>query len=316
MKIAYLVLCHADAKHVARLAAKLTVDAPGCHVFVHVDAKSPALDEFIGVLRGMERVTLVEPRVRVWWGGASAIDATHCLLRESFAAGCERFVLLQGADYPLMSNLAIEEFFERHPTTEFIRASNAARGRSRYIYSKSRHVLFFDRPNLAKKVWNKLTRIFDLKLRNGTVRTDDGPWDLHWGCAQFALTRDAVDYLLGHANSISLRRQFDTVFPADEIYFHTLIFNSRFAPRTVAGGAETGISDLVEARTLHYFEYPDLVRIFTAADDDYLAARDEMFVRKVNTAQSSGLLDLIDARHAAQSAAMTASAASAQVACQ
>jgi hypothetical protein len=212
-----------------------------------------------------------------------------------------------------MSNAAIEEFFERHPTTEFIRACNAARGRSRHIYSKSRHVLFFDRPNLLKKVCNKLTRIFDLRLRNGTVRTDDGPWDLHWGCAQFALTRAAVAYVLSHAQRCSLRRQFDTIFPADEIYFHTLIFNSHFAARTMAGGAETGITDLVEARILHYFEYPDQVKIFTAGDDGYLRTRNEMFVRKVNTAQSTELLDRIDARHAAH---VVMPAAPALMACQ
>ncbi len=299
MKIAYLILCHRDAEHVARLAAKLTTGAPDNHVFVHVDAKSPDSAEFAVRLDGLARVSLVGPAVRVWWGGASAIDATHRLLEASHAGGdFERFVLLQGADYPLKSNAAIAAFFEDHRQTEFIRACNAARGRTPKVYSKGRHVLFFDAPNLLKKISNKLTRILDLKLRDGTVRTPDGALDIHWGCAQFGLTRAAVGHLLTHPHRASLRRQFRGIFPADEIYFHTLIFNSPFAQRTMAGGAEPAITDMTEARTLHYFEYPSLVRVFTADDHELLRAREEMFVRKVSTEASSGLLDLIDAAHA------------------
>ena len=59
------------------------------------------------------------------------------------------------------------------------RACNAARGQTRKVYSKGRHVLFFDEPNLLKKISNKLTRILDLTLRDGTVRPPAGALDIH-----------------------------------------------------------------------------------------------------------------------------------------
>jgi len=89
MKIADLILCHRDAEHVARLAAKLTTGAPDNHLFVHVDAKSPESAEFASRL----------------------LEASHA------AGDFERFVLLQGADYPLKSNAAIAAFFDKHRET-------------------------------------------------------------------------------------------------------------------------------------------------------------------------------------------------------
>jgi len=67
---------------------------------------------------------------------------------------------------------------------------------------------------------------------------------------------------------------------------------------------------MTEARALHYFEWPSLVRIFNADDYDLLRVREEMFVRKVSTEASSGLLDLIDASHARDAGCAPAAGAS------
>ena len=45
---------------------------------------------------------------------------------------------------------------------------------------------------------------------------------------------------------------------------------------------------------LHYFEYPDLIKVFTEEDYDFLIKKDCLFIRKTTTEKSSILLDMID----------------------
>ncbi len=294
MNIAYLVLCHRDPTHVARLARKLTLGTED-HVLVHVDAKTDVAP-FAQLLHGIPRVSLLDERIEVWWGGYSAVLATQRLLERALhATPAKRIVLLQGADYPLRSNAELHAFFAARPDVEFIRACNASTSRSRYIYAKARYPQWFDRPNLFKRVINRLIRDADLKCKSAQVRYGARTLQIHWGCAQWAVTRRCAEYLLECRNDARLNRYFHSSFPADEIYFHTLVHNSDFARATPYGGAEADVSNVTALRNLHYFEYPRRVRVFVADDYALLRERKELFVRKVNSEQSTGLLDRLDA---------------------
>lgn len=58
------------------------------------------------------------------------MDATVWLMRAALSYNAqicgevERFVILQGLDYPIRSNGEIDQFFEENPTKEFILAQN------------------------------------------------------------------------------------------------------------------------------------------------------------------------------------------------
>ena len=294
MNITYLVLCHTDPAHVARLARKLTRDTED-HVLIHVDAKTDVAP-FAARLQGLPRVVLVGERTEVWWGGYSAVRATQRLLELALrATPAERIVLLQGADYPLRGNAALHDFFAAHPDTEFMRACNASTSRSRYIYAKARYPQWFDRPNLFKRVVNRVIRDADLKCKPAQVEHGARSLQIYWGCAQWAVTRRCAEYFLEYYGDSAFNRYFHSAFPADEIYFHTLVHNSAFARATLSGGAEDDVLNVTELRNLHYFEYPHKVRVFAAGDYPLLRERHELFVRKVNSLQSTALLDLIDA---------------------
>ena len=302
--IAFLILCHTDALHVQRLVRRLAGLGDDCEVFVHVDAKSPERLRIEQALDGLVGVQRVEPGP-VWWGGFSAVQATCRLMEAARRAGpFRRYVLLQGADYPIKPDDQIRAFFARHASTEFIRAGNVSEATSLEAYSKARYVLFYDRPSLLKKIWNKLTRVLDIKARAPHLRVGGDSWDFFWGCAQWALTDACVRYLLERSRDPGLEAQFRHVFPADEVYFHTLVFNSAFAARTTRQAAESAQGrTLTDFRNLVYFEYPDQVRVFDHAALSQLLGRPELFARKVNTAQSSALLDALDHLHAGGGAA-------------
>jgi hypothetical protein len=152
------------------LFRKLTADNSQTSVFLHVDRKSTMMQELSQLLAGAARVYFTPRRVPVYWGGYSLVQATLELMRQSMAQGdYDRFVLMQGADYPIKSSAEIDQFFTRHPDTEFIKACDATASKLQYLYGKARYRMFFVRPNFVKKVWNRLTRFLDLKLNSARL---------------------------------------------------------------------------------------------------------------------------------------------------
>lgn len=83
MKIAYLILCHTDPKHIRRLVEKVTKGTEN-EAFVHIDKKadSPAFRE---ALEGLPHVHVLRNNRKVWWGGFSSVDATIRLMREALS---------------------------------------------------------------------------------------------------------------------------------------------------------------------------------------------------------------------------------------
>ncbi len=122
MRIAYLILCHTDPKHIKRLADKITQDTCD-EAFVHVDGKCD-IEPFKQELKNNPQVHILEKRVCVHWGGYSSIKATVNLFRAALWGQFDRFVILQGLEYPIKTNQEIHTFFEKNVEKEFILAQN------------------------------------------------------------------------------------------------------------------------------------------------------------------------------------------------
>lgn len=297
VKIAYLILCHTDPNHILRLANKLTYKNDNM-VFIHIDKKVKD-NEFYKLLRGKERIKIINDNVDVYWGGYSSVKATINLLKESVNEDIfDRYVLLQGLDYPIASNREIEEFFSKNKEVEFIRACNVSISKEKYFYKRSRYYWQYDKINLIKKICNRLNDLLDLKIRKGYIVINKKRHDIYWGCAQWALTHDCVKYILEfEKENYKFNNYFKHVFPPDETYFHTIIFNSNFKNKTVNNGEEKEKRYLVNWRNLHYFEYDKYIRIYNHNDLELINSRKELFIRKVTTEESSKLLDIIDELH-------------------
>lgn len=299
MKIAYLVLCHTDPDHVARLAKKLTVGTKNA-VFLHVDKKADVAP-FQTLLRGIERVYFVEDRVKVYWGGFSSVQATINGFRQAVQkGGFDRYVLLQGLEYPIKSNKEIEKFFEDHKTTEYIRAQNISKSDRMEDQRKTR--LFWNMDKRKNPFWwgiNNLNFVFLKwkvlpKTRRNTVKLNGKRRDIYQGCAQIALTDEAVKYIIKtYDENKAFNRYFSHVFASDESYFHTVIYNSGYVSHTPDMGALQN-KELVELENLTYFEYGKSVALFTEREIyDRLKGTDFLFVRKVSS-ESRQLVDYID----------------------
>lgn len=272
MRIGYIVLCHKEPELVAKIVNKVTKGTDNIAV-IHVDRKSDDMP-FKDCLRGNEQAYFTRTRIKNYWGGFSSVQATMFALEMAYNMKCDRYVLLQGADYPLHSNEDIDEFFNKHANVEFLKAYNVTKSQNKINYMKCWGYHIYDGVD-RRKVCLKtfIARGFEainkvgIKYRRGYYydKKQSKRYDIYWGWAHFALTRQCVEYVLDeYKNNEGLNRYFRHTFPADETYLQTVIYNSHFVENTVDGGAlEENTHGTNESMlNLTYFEYPGLVRVF------------------------------------------------------
>ncbi|WP_251130820.1 beta-1,6-N-acetylglucosaminyltransferase [Exiguobacterium sp. s157] len=296
MRVSFLILCHTDENHIARLAKKLS-EHENFDIYIHLDAKVD-IEKFRCQLLNHKSVYFVDERYDVSWGGFSAIKATMSLIKEAIKnENYDRYVLLQGLDYPLKSNDYIYDFFKKNSDVEFIRGCNVTNSKDRYFYSRAKYYLYYDQINTFKKIFNKASFWLDLKMKSGYLY-DQKKYEVYWGSAQWALTGNCINYIFDvYSNQEKFNNYFKSMFPVDELYFQTIVFNSEYFSKTSMEGPEEEKKGLVNWRNLHYFEYPDDIKVFTLNDYNFLKDRTELFCRKVNTKYSLDLLNLIDKEH-------------------
>ncbi|MCI9197115.1 MAG: beta-1,6-N-acetylglucosaminyltransferase [Lachnospiraceae bacterium] len=294
MRLAYLILGHKDPEHIGRLSKKLSNYSD---VYIHIDS---SVDEipFRKVVGSLDNVFFIQRRFRCWWGGYNVIQAEIELLACAMQAQFyDRIVLLQGSDYPLKSGKEILSFFELNKNVEFIHCTSCSRSKDPYLYRRCCCYWFYDNPNLLKRVWNKLNFLFSIPLRSKVIHEGNRILEIYWGCAQWAITGECAKYIIEfYLSHEKVNKWFKHAFPVDELYINTIVMNSKFSRNTFYKNQKT-IKSLVNLRNLHYFEYPSMVKVFTAEDYKMLCGLDELYCRKVNTNESSDLLDMIDAAH-------------------
>lgn len=297
LKIAYLMLCHTDPEHIHRLCTKLTADAD-VTVYIHVDAKTEEMP-FREKLNNNPQVHFLSKRFPIYWAGWNSVLATIALMKEALESGADRYVILQGLDYPIFSNRQIKQFFTEHADTEFIKAVNCTRSKIIPNYKLCYGYWFMDKGGLFTSVMARLTKYPNThgwKYRRGYYRYKGKKMEVYRGWAHIALTKSCVSYLLDfYRNNPKFNRYFKHVFAQDECYFHTIIYNSPFAGKTVLGKATEDTYVYTELMNLTYYEYPKYaVTVFKRREDyERLKQSGCLYFRKA-TSESKELLDYID----------------------
>lgn len=199
----------------------------GSGFFIHVDAKSD-IRQFSRI--SGENVTFIEPRIPVYWGEFSIVEATMNLMRLALAGqqGYDYFVFLQGADYPLQSSEYIQGFFAENPGLEFIGlVKMPAPG-----YPLSRFEAF--RYPSTKPLLRFATRgLGKIGLMRRDYRKHLEGLDAYGGDASWALSRKACEYIVKFAaQNPQVVEYFRNTFSApDEWFFQTILGNSPLRAR-------------------------------------------------------------------------------------
>lgn len=299
MKIAYILLAHNHPRQLLRLVKAL--EGTG-DFYIHIDKKSD-IREFQEVFSGMAFVHLLERRVNVTWAGFSMVKGYMLLLEAALASEeqYDRFVMLTGQDYPLMSNKEIIKTFEDNRDVEYIMAYNIATSPVPTDKDKVLKCWCLDNPfrsRFLQKVYKGImyrvvTRPFS--GRELRVPLNGKMVDPYFGQMLSAFTRKGANLLMNtYLNDKKYNKRMKTAFAAVELYWQTLFFNSELRKNTVQLGAEHEITEHFGWAPLHYHHYYVDTSVFTEEDFDELKNSGYMFCRKMVVGKSESLMDKID----------------------
>lgn len=301
-KIAYLIAAHSDPEHLERLIGVLDNAAD---FFIHIDKKQQ-IEPFIKRINKPNVYFLTEQdRIKVYWGGFSQVQATLNLLRKCLEindgnqSAYKKVVFMSGADYPIKSNDYIHHFFEQHNAINFIRGMNITKANTKkYNYCVCNY-LFFDffiyTSSLTRVVRKAMNLAGNLKKKPNYVTNNEGDKrDIFHGSSWWALNIDVIRYILRYTVKHNMiNKYFRYSLASDEKFFHTIFFNSEFSKSNLYGGEEPYVPFTSAFANIHIID-PSLTKWFDLSDFDMIKNADQLFVRKVSSLYSKGLLDRID----------------------
>lgn len=221
IRIAYCILCHRYTPVLTELIRQLNV--PGNELFIHVDGKTD-MSVFTS-LRNNERIHIIEPRTKIYWGEFCMVESTLRLFAATQNKEFHYIILISGDTLPLQSAEEIrtillssyikkQEFISIDPT---ITDSIMDRVRRRRFYP--------DKTTFLRRI-KRLAMKCCLSRNNPYV--DKLP-PLKKGSQWIGITnyfRDYIfKYLATHPDFISAFRYSHA---ADEMFFHTLICDTTF----------------------------------------------------------------------------------------
>ncbi|WP_163710543.1 beta-1,6-N-acetylglucosaminyltransferase [Mangrovibacterium lignilyticum] len=301
-KIAYLILAHNDAPHLARLIKKLNLQAD---FYIHIDKKTDT-KPFEQLVKSSSNIYYVSEtkRVDVQWGGISQIDATLSLIEEflnqqkKVVYTYKKIVLLSGACYPIKSNEYIHSFFENNRSTNFIRATNTTTANSNK-YNRAVCKYWFFNIYINNRQLKKISRailefLYSPFQKKNYFYNKAKKFDIYHGSQWWALNYDVIKYFYSSSFQNKMaRKYFKYSLAPDEKYFHTIFFNSPHKTTNQQKGPEKFVPHTSAYANIHVID-KSLSKYFTDKDFEVLSNSDKLFVRKVNSELSSSLLDQLD----------------------
>lgn len=300
MRIAYLVVTYKDPQLLLRMVNAL--ESTG-DFFVHVDRKTN-IKPYLELFKNNKNVVFVSKRHCVEWASWTVVKSNLDLLVAAFedTKKYDRFVFLTGQDYPLFSNNKIIDTFEKNSDVEYIMAYNIANSEQVSDRNKITKQWFFDFPFknrfLARCYKAFMYYVFTRPFSSKSIQVKlNGKWvSPYFGQMLSAFTHAGAELLVNtYKYDKAFNRRMKRVHAPDEIYWHTVIFNSHLKSKTLEKGNDHISTEHFGWAPLHYHTYDDYTSVFTDVSDfDTLINSGYMFCRKVMSDKSKELLDKID----------------------
>jgi hypothetical protein len=275
-KQVFLIAAHKDPAQLNALVEQLRDD--DFLIYVHLDAKCAiAPDEVHPAAR------LVRERVAVHWGCFSQVHATLNSLAQIVAEvpDFDKVLFLSAQDFPLLSNPALKAALAGLRDHELL--DTVAIGREKGQWAADYRYQYFYREDASRPL-RLACSLANRALRAcGRTRRMPGGLAPFGGSSWWALSRDCVRELLARIKcEPGLLRFFRSVACPDEMFFQTLVMNSRFRDRVLADN-------------FRYIQWPEQgarnPKILDENDFERIAASKAHFCRKLDSRLSAGLLE-------------------------
>ncbi|GAB2644249.1 beta-1,6-N-acetylglucosaminyltransferase [Emticicia sediminis] len=275
MKIAHLILTHANPHQLSRLIERLT--HPDADFYIHVDLKTD-IQPFLFLKS--ENVKFIKNRVSVYWGAYSIVQATVNSFEEILVADKKYdFVnLLSGQDYPLKSTADIHHFFENNLGKAFMHTLSVANEWQEAIPRLTKYHLcnyHFAGKHFIEKCLNKFMPL--RKMPNNLVPVGRSQW--------FSISAKHAQYIVEYLQeNKNVKRFFELTWGSDEIVFQTILFNSIYQKDMVNDNL----------RYIDWSEGKASPKTFTIDDLVVLQDSRKLFARKFSETIDAAILDEFD----------------------
>ena len=232
MKQGILITAYKNYDHLIDIVDFFNDDS--FEVFIHIDRKSKTSKETIEKLYAFNCVKFVSTKYKVNWGGLNHLKCILFLAKEAVKnKELEYIHSITGHDYPIKSKSYFIDFFKRNNGKDFLdyfeMMPDNHSWMNRLIYFNLYDV--FD----GKKSREKIENIVKFQLDYNIIRgfTNKIP-KLYGGSTYWSLTRETLKYVVDYTKENKhLINRLKHTFCAEEIYFQTVIMNSRFSKNII-----------------------------------------------------------------------------------
>lgn len=213
-------------------------------IFVHVD-KNVDIKVFDSLANCNDNLFFIKKRYSISWGGFSMIEAMLALIYEATNLNkmFSHLIFLSGNDYPIKEKKQIDVFFRENEGIEIVKAYKITNNGCSHCNCKITRYWYFD-----SNVKNNFLRKFSIKIRNmlgslkrkeNKVLLNNRKVPVYFGSQWFAITERCALYILDTVRkNPKFVDYFKTSMAPDEMFFHTIIFNSKFNNFTTLGEPE------------------------------------------------------------------------------
>lgn len=225
-KLALLVIAHGNIEELICVLKRMESDE--IYFFIHIDKKIYLDDSVIKRLLVIKNCNLARKRITVNWGGRSQVDAMLSLLNDAyeFDVDFDFYGFISGSDFPVATSEKIQSFF-CFSKNDYIRIDRKiTKQNDDRITNLNLHDIGFLNHRNHKGVFSKFLRLLLGVLRRVRIRRWRDNFTFVHGSSWMFLKRGTVSDIL---TFISLNdwyyKLFKYSFGADEIFFHSIIFN-------------------------------------------------------------------------------------------
>lgn len=276
MKIAHLILAHAEPKQLERLIKRLS--HPDADFYIHLDLKAD-IEQF-SYLTQIGNTYFIQKRLKIEWGTYSLVQATLNSFEEILGKQktYDFFNLMSAQDYPIKSTDYIHEFLSRNKGRAFMHCLSI---QTEWLEGQIRLQKYdfgtfkFRGKYRLQAVWNALMP--KRKMLPGLQPYGRSQW--------FTMPPTCVAYVINYLKeNPKVEKFFRFTWAADEVVFQTIIWNSP-------------LRDMIYNDNLRYIDWSEgktNPKVLKMEDATALLNSGSLFARKFNTRIDEQILSFLD----------------------
>ena len=232
MNQVFLILVHKNPRQLLMLLNQL--DSNESHFFIHVDLKS-RVEDFEQETKSIKNIRFIKDRYDHHWGSFELTKATMALIKELHSETNLNYShahLISGEDILIKPIQRLNQFFSENKETNYMHFTpfpvdgwwkgGFYRITHYHLGKLKRSKTFWGKSYI--KLYNYLFIVFPF-LKKRLVKDVK----FYGGMAWWSLTRDCINYIHDYTNdNPAFMHFFKYSLLADEIFFQTIILNSKF----------------------------------------------------------------------------------------